>query len=123
MLSQNSLTTRCHAFISNTFYSLDCDFRKMFHYGRNTAVMVAFEKCVKNVLNDVADFVANEKNGICEVVLFCVKVLIMKEKEWSRLSDSNRRPADYKSTALPTELSRHKKRSNNIDYFSGKSTL
>jgi hypothetical protein len=26
--------------------------------------------------------------------------------EWSRRSDSNRRPADYKSAALPTELSR-----------------
>jgi hypothetical protein len=27
---------------------------------------------------------------------------------WSRLSDSNRRPADYKSAALPTELRRRK---------------
>ena len=27
---------------------------------------------------------------------------------WSRLRDSNSRPADYKSAALPTELSRHK---------------
>ena len=26
---------------------------------------------------------------------------------WSRLRDSNSRPADYKSAALPTELSRH----------------
>ena len=26
-------------------------------------------------------------------------------KKWSQLSESNRRPADYKSTALPTELS------------------
>ena len=28
-------------------------------------------------------------------------------KKWSRLPDSNRRPDDYKSTALPTEPSRH----------------
>ena len=27
-------------------------------------------------------------------------------KEWSRLTDSNRRPTDYKSVALPAELSR-----------------
>jgi hypothetical protein len=27
--------------------------------------------------------------------------------KWSRQSDSNRRPADYKSAALPTELCRH----------------
>src|SRR5215813_2236250 len=26
---------------------------------------------------------------------------------WSRQTDSNRRPADYKSAALPTELCRH----------------
>ena len=26
---------------------------------------------------------------------------------WCRLEDSNPRPDDYKSTALPTELSRH----------------
>ena len=31
----------------------------------------------------------------------------MNMSSWSRLSDSNRRPPDYKSGALPTELSRH----------------
>ncbi len=35
------------------------------------------------------------------------KMMFMWLKEWSQLSDSNRRPADYKSTALPTELSWH----------------
>ena len=29
------------------------------------------------------------------------------KKRWSRKSDSNRRPADYESAALPTELLRH----------------
>ena len=28
-------------------------------------------------------------------------------KKWSQLPESNRRPGDYKSTALPTELSWH----------------
>jgi hypothetical protein len=31
----------------------------------------------------------------------------MTDLGWSRQSDSNRRPADYKSAALPTELYRH----------------
>ena len=30
----------------------------------------------------------------------------LNQRGWSRLSDSNRGPADYKSAALPTELSR-----------------
>ena len=30
-----------------------------------------------------------------------------RQKKWSQLSDLNRRPGDYKSTALPTELSWH----------------
>ena len=29
--------------------------------------------------------------------------------EWCRLPESNWRPTDYKSVALPTELSRHTK--------------
>ncbi len=29
------------------------------------------------------------------------------KKKWSQLPESNRRPGDYKSTALPTELSWH----------------
>ena len=29
----------------------------------------------------------------------------VKKEKWSQLSDSNRRPTDYKSIALPTELS------------------
>ena len=33
----------------------------------------------------------------------------MKQKKWSQLPESNRRPGDYKSTALPTELSWPKK--------------
>ena len=32
-----------------------------------------------------------------------------RQKKWSQLSDLNRRPGDYKSTALPTELSWHLK--------------
>lgn len=33
--------------------------------------------------------------------------LITSEAKWSRLSDSNRRHAVYKTAALPTELRRH----------------
>ena len=31
----------------------------------------------------------------------------IRDIKWSQLSGSNRRPADYKSAALPTELSWH----------------
>ncbi len=34
---------------------------------------------------------------------------ILIENEWCRLPESNWRPTDYKSVALPTELSRHTK--------------
>jgi hypothetical protein len=33
--------------------------------------------------------------------------LIEEHVKWCRLRDSNPRPPDYKSGALPTELSRH----------------
>src|SRR5262245_40593119 len=32
---------------------------------------------------------------------------LLLRKNWSRRSDLNRRPADYESAALPTELRRH----------------
>ncbi len=35
------------------------------------------------------------------------KCLALSDLSWSRQTDSNRRPADYKSAALPTELCRH----------------
>ena len=34
---------------------------------------------------------------------YCIKL----SSFWSRLSESNQQPADYKSAALPVELSRH----------------
>src|SRR6267378_3216285 len=37
----------------------------------------------------------------------CHKSLLLSVLTESRQSDSNRRPADYKSAALPTELCRH----------------
>jgi len=39
--------------------------------------------------------------------------------EWSRLPDLNRRPADYESAALPTELSRLTKRQYTRGYLIG----
>ena len=35
-----------------------------------------------------------------------------KDDDWSRLSELNRRPSNYESDALPTELSRLGKREN-----------
>lgn len=38
---------------------------------------------------------------------FCKMVFFGFLLKWSRVSDSNRPPVDYKSTALPNELTRH----------------
>ena len=36
--------------------------------------------------------------------------------EWCRLGDSNTRPTDYKSVALPTELNRQNKQKNILTF-------
>ncbi len=36
--------------------------------------------------------------------LFHIKLFLLEAKKWSWWTDSNPRPADYKSAALPTEL-------------------
>jgi hypothetical protein len=41
---------------------------------------------------------------------FCHLVSGLDKKIWSRGADLNRRPADYESAALPTELPRHRLR-------------
>ena len=43
----------------------------------------------------------------CPKNLEIVQASVTSHKKWCRLRDSNSRPDDYKSTALPTELSRH----------------
>ena len=63
-------------------------------------VSVVREKCgfeKSRGVTGIAMSFGNKKAPREEVLVFLC---------WSRLSDSNRRPADYKSTALPTELSR-----------------
>src|SRR5439155_18209543 len=63
---------------------------------------------------------ANRRMKICFIRMHipgcveCITVLGKSrfENETSRQSDSNRRPADYKSAALPTELCRRKEGQN-----------
>ena len=54
--------------------------------------------------------------GNSPILLFSKKFLSYSEIEWSWWTDSNPRPADYKSAALPTELHQHFQRSNIIAY-------
>ena len=62
-------------------YSLDADL-----------IVIDLESTVPN----------NEKENAKKIIRSCLK------KIWCRLGDSNSRPDDYKSTALPAELSRHR---------------
>ena len=43
-------------------------------------------------------------------------------KHWSHPPESNRRPTDYESVALPTELGWHRNRNRRLDLVCGEST-
>ena len=47
---------------------------------------------------------------------------LSKAPSWSPQSDSNQRPADYKSAALPTELCGHLEKTTALFYFPGLAT-
>ena len=51
------------------------------------------------------------RNIICSPSVALTEILYERFSvtlgEWCRLGDSNTRPTDYKSVALPTELNRH----------------
>ena len=47
--------------------------------------------------------------GKCLSTIDITKAIAKVSKKWCRLPESNWRPTDYKSVALPTELSRHTK--------------
>jgi hypothetical protein len=46
---------------------------------------------------------------------YCAKLLYKLRVTWSRLPELNRRPSNYESDALPTELSRPKRRNSSAE--------